>query len=74
MARGTGALAAILLVLSACLAAAGSPQLGAGRVLLGADGRTRGLVLPIEHRPGRPRGLLRKGSLPIHGAVHEGCV
>lgn len=43
-----------------------------GRVLLAADGRTKGLVLPLNHQPGRPRTLLRSGNLPIHGAVREG--
>lgn len=49
---------------SAAAAAAGGPQ-------------TRSLVFPLEYynaSTAPPRGLLRSGRLPIHGAVREGCV
>ena len=62
------------LLCSLCLQAASGANAGGGRVLLSADGRKLAYALPIESRQvtGPSRGLLRNGTLPIHGAVREG--
>lgn len=80
------AAAAVLLWLLLLAACHGATALGggsggmswssfpAGRLLLETgSGLPRGLVLPLNYSAaGRPRGLLRAGTLPIGGAVREG--
>lgn len=73
-----------LVLLASCLVAqagaSGGQDAGWGRSppsrgLLAEPGGLGGLVFPLDHTGAlsRPRGLLRNGTLPIHGAVRDGC-
>lgn len=64
------------LLLQAGLARGQQSGFAGSRMLLASNGKAQGLVVPLIHKQtfGKPRGLLRNGTLPIHGAVREGCV